>query len=243
MVESLTRRDMLKATGATLLLAATGLADERSETMHEVLDIKGAFEGGKYVLPKLPYAYDALEPVYMAKALEIHHQKHHAGYVKGLNTTLEKLESARKAGDYASITAFSRDLAFHGSGHILHCLLWNSMKPGGVKEIPASLSKAINADFGSVDAFKAQFVAATKGVEASGWGVLAFEPVAGKLMILQSEKHQNLTIWGVAPLLVCDVWEHAYYLQYANDRAQWVDNFMKIANWEYAAERYEAVKS
>jgi Fe-Mn family superoxide dismutase len=200
-----------------------------------------AYQGDTYVLPPLPYEYNALEPLYEEKTLRIHHDKHHAAYVKGLNAALEKLQTARKGNDYSAVKAISRDLAFHGSGHVLHTLFWNSMSPAK-PEVPTSLADAMNKSFGSVDAARAQFAAATKDVEGSGWGILAYEPISDKLLVLQSEKHQNLTIWGVTPLLVCDVWEHAYYLQYANDRATWVDNFMKLANWPFAAERLEQAR-
>ena len=195
-----------------------------------------SYQNGQFVLPSLPYDYKALEPLYDAKTLEIHHTKHHAGYVKGLNTTLDKLAAARKSGDYGAVTALSRDLAFHGSGHVLHCLFWNSMTPEGLKT-PEMLAVAMKDSFGSVEAGQAQFAAATKAVEGSGWGVLAYGPVSDKLFILQCEKHQNLAVWGVVPLLVCDVWEHAYYLLYQNRRPDWVDAFMKLANWEFAAQR------
>jgi len=195
-----------------------------------------SYQNGQFVLPSLPYDYKALEPLYDARTLEIHHTKHHAGYVKGLNSTLDKLAAARKSGDYGAVTALSRDLAFHGSGHVLHCLFWNSMTPGGLKT-PEMLAVAMKDSFGSVEAGQAQFAAATKAVEGSGWGVLAYGPVSDKLFILQCEKHQNLAVWGVVPLLVCDVWEHAYYLLYQNRRPDWVDAFMKLANWEFAAQR------
>jgi Fe-Mn family superoxide dismutase len=201
----------------------------------------GAYKDGRYVLPELPYSYDALEPLYEERTLRIHHTKHHAGYVKGLNSTLEKLDAARRAGDYGSIKELSRALAFHGSGHILHCLFWQSMKPG-TSGMPAPLAKVLEADFGSVDTAKAQLGAAAKEVEGSGWAVLAYEPVGAKLVVLQVEKHQNLTVWGATPLLVCDVWEHAYYLQYANNRGLWVDNFLNLANWSFAAQRLAQAK-
>ncbi len=203
--------------------------------------LAGAFKDGKYILPGLPYAYDALEPLYEGRTLKIHHTKHHLGYVNGLNGTLEKLETVRSSGDFSNIKALSRDLAFNGSGHVLHCLFWQSMRSGGSK-VPSDLAAALKHSFGSVEAGQKQFAAAIKAVEGSGWGVLAYEPVAEKLLILQAEKHQNLTIWAVVPLLVCDVWEHAYYLQYANNRAGWVDNFMKLANWEFAAERLRDIR-
>jgi len=203
--------------------------------------LDGAFESGKYTLPKLPYAYDALAPLYEARTLEIHHTRHHAGYVRGLNATLDKLAAARSAGDYAAIKPLSRDLAFHGSGHLLHCLFWHSMTAKG-SAVPADLAKAMERDFGRVETAQEHFAAATNAVEGSGWGVLAYEPVAEKLLVLQCEKHQNLTIWGAVPLLVADVWEHAYYLQYANRRADWVAAFMKLANWGFASRRLAAAR-
>ena len=214
-----------------------------SLSMAEML---GGAKDGQYILPKLPYGYEALEPAYDAQTLHLHHEKHHAGYVTGLNAALAKLADARKAKDFVAVKALSQAAAFHGSGHILHCLFWNSMSPDAIKapqEPNGDFAKAIQADFGSFDEAKAQFAAATKDVEGSGWGVLAYEPMADKLLILQAEKHQNLTFWGVTPLLVCDVWEHAYYLKYQNRRADWVDAFVKqLANWPFAARMYAAAK-
>jgi Fe-Mn family superoxide dismutase len=258
-----TRRGVLKAGSLTLLgygiLGEIGMertqgteqkTEGRGQRIEEVKPqgrggaagaMAAAYQGDTYVLPPLPYEYNALEPLIDEKTMRIHHDKHHAGYVKGLNTALEKLQAARKSNDYGTIKAVSRDLAFNGSGHMLHTLFWNSMSPAK-PEVPALLTDAFNRSFGSVDAAKAQFAAATKDVEGSGWGVLAYEPVSDKLLILQSEKHQNLTVWGVTPLLVCDVWEHAYYLKYANERTAWVDNFMKMANWPFAAERLDQAR-
>jgi Fe-Mn family superoxide dismutase len=240
------RREVLKAGSLALLgisaagnTAATAVASGAAETQN-VASLQGAYKNNSYTLPPLPYGYDALEPLYDEKTLRIHHDKHHAGYVKGLNSTLEKLEAARKAGDYSSIKALSRDLAFNGSGHVLHTLFWNSMNPAQ-PGVPNGLAEHLAKSFGSVEAAKSQFAAATKAVEGSGWGLLVYEPIADKLFILQAEKHQDLAIWGAVPLLVCDVWEHAYYLQYANDRGTWVDNFMKMANWPFAAARLEGV--
>ena len=243
MATGLSRRDVMKLAGAAALLTATklGCSEVTDKLSAGQRALGGAFADGRYTLPKLPYPYDALEDLYDARTLQIHHLKHHAGYVNGLNATLEKLAAARKAGDYAEIKALSRALAFHGSGHVLHTLFWNSMKAGG-SEVPDDLAGSMKADFGSVQAAKAQFAAATKDVEGSGWGVLAYEPIGGKLLVLQAEKHQNLTVWGVVPLLVCDVWEHAYYLKYQNRRAEWVDAFMKLADWGFAARRYAAAR-
>ncbi len=202
---------------------------------------EGAYENGKYQLPPLPYGYTALEPLYDEETLRIHHTKHHATYVKGLNEALDKLAEARKDGDYRFIDHLSQLVAFNGSGHILHTLFWHSMSPDK-PEMPASLGDALTESFGSIENAQQQFAAATKKVEGSGWGLLAYEPLADKLLILQCEKHQNLTMWNTIPLLVCDVWEHAYYLKYRNDRPAWVDNFMKLANWPFAAFRLDQVK-
>jgi len=235
METTVSRRDAIKLLGAGTMLAAMDIGCGPAGAAPAAGPGGGeGFGGGKYVLPKLPYAADALEPHYDARTVQIHHDKHHAGYVRGLNATLEKLAAARRGGDYGTVTGLSRDLAFHGSGHMLHCLFWHSMTPR-----PAApggpLAAAMKASFGSVEAAQAHFAAATGAVEGSGWGVLAYEPMGGKLLILQAEKHQDLAVWGATPLLVCDVWEHAYYLKYQNRRADWVAAFMKIANWDFAA--------
>ena len=203
--------------------------------------LEGAFADGKYLLPGLPYATGALEPLYEERMLKLHHEKHHQAYVDGLNKTLMLLDAARKDRDYSSVRGLSGLLAFNGSGHVLHCLFWRSMRPlegrAGAVEPPSELAKAMEKSFGTVEAARAHFAAAAKDVEGGGWAVLAWEPVGDRLVVLQCEKHQNLTVWGVTPLLVCDVWEHAYYLQYQNRRGEFVDNFMKLANWEFAAAR------
>ena len=244
MGKTITRRTAMKLGCGAVLLGLTDIdnAYEVSNSTAPVTrKLTRAFADGKYILPTLPYSYKALEPHYQERPLEIHHTKHHAGYVRGLNQTLEALSAAREFTDYSAIKSLSRNLAFHGSGHVLHSLFWNSMVPGGT-EPTGLLTEAMEKNFGSLDSAKQQFSAAAKKVEGSGWAVLAYEPVGDKLLILQTEKHQNLTFWGAIPLLVCDVWEHAYYLQYANNRSEWVDNFLKLANWNFAAQRYEQAR-
>ena len=171
--------------------------------------------------------------------VKLHHDKHHAAYVAGLNKALSDMESARKTGDFAGVKAISRNLAFHGSGALLHALYWESMCPGGAALKNGLLMGMIVRDFGSFEAFQKQFLAATKEVEGSGWGILALEPTSGRLLILQAEKHQNLTVWGAQPLMACDVWEHAYYLQYQNRRADYVDKWWTIVNWKGTEERFK----
>jgi superoxide dismutase, Fe-Mn family len=240
---SFTRRSALQMGGAAvLMMAADRAVGQTMPASSGGLALPGAFKDGKYALPDLPYGYDALKPVLSDEILHLHHDKHHAAYVAGLNAALDKLQAARQSGDLAAVRALSRDMAFNGSGHVLHTIFWHSMKPGGAK-IEGDFAKAVSDSFGSVEAMTKQLAQASKDVEASGWGILAYEPVAGKLLVMQAERHEDLTIWGVVPLLVCDVWEHAYYLQYQNRRPEWVDNFLKIANWGFAAERYMAARA
>jgi Fe-Mn family superoxide dismutase len=196
-------------------------------------------------LPALPYAYDALEPYIDEQTMRLHHDIHHAGYVKGLNNAEAKLQEARAAGDFALIKHWSREAAFHGSGHLLHSIFWpNMIAASEAKAAPkGALAEAIERDFGSFDAFKAQFIAASGAVEGSGWGILAYRPADDALVILTAEKHQNLTQWGVVPLLVLDVWEHAYYLKYQNRRGEYVKNFFNIINWDDVAGRYEKARA
>jgi superoxide dismutase, Fe-Mn family len=198
---------------------------------------------GKYVLPELTYAKDALEPVIDKMTVELHHDKHHASYVAGANKAEENLQKARDANDYAMIKHWSRELAFHGSGHILHTIYWNNLTAPAKSGKPSSdLDKAFTADFGSYDKMKSQLAAATTAVEASGWGVLGYQALTKKLTVLQCEKHQDLTTWGAIPLLVIDVWEHAYYLKYQNKRADYVNAIFSIVNWDDVSKRYDAAR-
>jgi len=193
----------------------------------------------KYELPKLNYNYDDLEPYIDKKTLEIHYSKHHQGYVDGLNKTSKAIEKARKDGDFTRIKALKKDLAFHGSGHFLHSLYWENLCiPNNCQEYPeGKLFEAIEKQFISYGTFLKEFKAATLTIEGSGWGILA--AIDGELEILTIEKHQDLSIIGAIPILVCDVWEHAYYLQYQNKRSDYIDNFSKIINWDVVGQRYE----
>jgi Fe-Mn family superoxide dismutase len=191
-------------------------------------------ETGRYVLPPLPYDYSALEPYIDATTMRIHHDIHHAGYVRGLNATLDALAEIRNGSRGPDeIKRWSRQLAFDGSGHFLHTLFWHCMSPDGGGQPGGAIGRQIERDFGSFEQFSAQFQDAAASVEGSGWGLLVYEPIAGKLLVMQAEKHQNLTAWGVVPLVVIDVWEHAYYLKYQNRRKDYVGAFMNIINWEF----------
>ncbi len=235
-----TRREMMKGFGvASMALGFGGLYG----TAHASGKKEGgpAAQGECKLLP-LPYPYDALEPWIDKETVTIHHDKHHAGYVKNFNIALRELSEARASGDYSLIKHWSRELAFHGSGHVLHTLYWANMSPKGGGEPKGELLEAMQKSFGGFDKCTAQFAAATNAVEGSGWGILAFEPFRGYLVVLQAEKHQDLTIWGVYPLLVCDVWEHAYYLKYQNRRAEYIKNFFNLIHWEEVEKRYKMAK-
>lgn len=192
----------------------------------------------RHQLPPLPYPADALEPWYDAQTVALHHGAHHQSYVNGLNAAGDKLEAARASGDFATIKALERELAFHGGGHLLHSVFWTNLTPHGGGRPGGALAEAVDQSFGSFDAFLAQFKAATVAVEGSGWGVLAADTACPALAIFQVEKHQNQLIPGWVPILVVDVWEHAYYLKYQNRRAEFVDAVLEhLVNWEDVARR------
>lgn len=194
----------------------------------------------KVTLPELPYSCDALEPYYDTRTVTLHHSKHHAGYVNGFNATLDAIEEARAAADFGAITALERQLAFHGGGHALHSVFWTNLTPDGGGRPSGKLADAITREFGSYDAFEAQLRAAAAGVQGSGWGVLAVEAGTGALAVLAIENHQNQVIPGWLPILVIDVWEHAFYLKYENRKAEWIGAVLDhLVNWQDVARRFE----
>lgn len=192
-------------------------------------------------LPELPYSYDALEPYYDEATVRLHHDAHHKAYIDGLNNAEAKLSEARERGEFALIKHWERELAFHGSGHLLHSLFWKNMAPNSGGSPVGALAEQINQDFGSFEGFKKQFTAAAVAVEGSGWALLVWNLEFKKLEVLQAEKHQNLTQWGVLPLLTVDVWEHAYYLKYQNKRAAWVEAWWNLVNWNEVNERFSGI--
>ena len=195
-----------------------------------------------YTLPELPYAYNALKPHYDEQTFRFHHEMHHKAYFDGLNNALSKLAQARENGDYALIKHWEKELAFQGSGQVLHTLFWENMTPQSSGNPSGDLLKQIEQDFGSFEAFQKQFSAAAGAVEGSGWAVLGWQPQLGQLLITQVEKHQDLTVWGIVPLLILDVWEHAYYLKYQNRRAEWIKAWWNIVNWEVVEKRFETAR-
>jgi Fe-Mn family superoxide dismutase len=194
-------------------------------------------------LPALPYAPEALEPWYDAQTVRLHHGAHHRAYVTGLNNAEVKLAEARARGDLGLVKHWSRELAFHGCGHMLHSIFWTNMKPGGGGLPTGELARQIDKDFGSFDAYRAQFLAAGDTVEGSGWGLLVRNRELGRLEILACEKHQNQAWWQSTVLLALDVWEHAYYLKYQNKRPDWTRAFLDhLVSWDDVAARLAAAR-
>lgn len=194
-----------------------------------------------YTLPELDYAYDALEPHISAEIMELHHTKHHANYVAGANAALEALQKAREEGTIgAQVTALSKNLAFNLGGHTNHSIFWKNLSPNGGGQPTGALAEAMDRDFGSFDAFKDHFKAAALGLQGSGWAVLGFDHIAGRLVIEQMTDQQgNLSI-NLTPLLMLDMWEHAFYLQYKNVKADYVEAVWNVFNWDDVAARFDA---
>jgi Fe-Mn family superoxide dismutase len=195
-----------------------------------------------YELPDLPYDYAALEPHYSARVLELHHDKHHAKYVKDLNTTLERLEEARAKEDYESLVGLEKTLAFNLSGHVLHSLFWKNLSPDGGDQPEGGLATALDEHFGSFDAFRLQLSKAVVTVQGSGWGALAWEPLDKRLVVEQVYDHQGNIGSGSLPLLVIDAWEHAFYLQDQNRKDEYVEAIWNVVNWADVQARFEKVR-
>jgi len=193
-----------------------------------------------YSLPKLPYDYKALAPNISEEQLTLHHTKHHNAYVTGANALLQKFDAARKNNADLDMKAALRELSFHVGGFRLHNLFWGNLAPagkGGGGAPKGELAKALDAEFGKFDRFKKEFTQTANSVEGSGWAVLSYCRMTGRPIIVQIEKHNVNVIPGFAVLMVLDVWEHAYYLDYKNDRAKFVEAFWNIVNWGEANTR------
>lgn len=187
-----------------------------------------------YTLPALPYDYKALSPHISEEQLRIHHTKHHQGYVNGANAIYEKLDRARKEGTDLDVKAVLRELSFHVGGFLLHALYWENMAPAGAGggAPKGTLAALIEKEFGSFDRMKKEFTTAANSVEGSGWAALTYCQKTERLLVMQIEKH-NVNVYPSFPILLAvDVWEHAYYIDYKNDRASYLENFWSIVNWD-----------
>ena len=198
-----------------------------------------------YKLPNLPYDFSALEPVISAEIMQLHYSKHHQGYVTNLNTALEKHREAEAKGDLSAMIALQQAIKFNGGGHINHSIFWPTLAPvskGGGELSKGELMHALQTEYGSFDAFMEKLSTASIGIQGSGWGWLGCQKSGGKLVISTCSNQDPLSSLGYIPLFGIDVWEHAYYLQYKNARADYVKNIWKIVNWKNVEERYLQAK-
>ncbi len=196
-----------------------------------------------YTLPDLAYDYGALEPHISARIMELHHDKHHATYVKGANTALEKLAEIRAKGDFATVAMLERNLAFNVSGHVLHSVFWTNLSPDGGGPPTGLVASALDEAFGGFEPFKQQMTEAAASIQGSGWALASWEPMAGRLVVQQVHDHQGQHGQGTVPLLAIDAWEHAYYLQYENKKADFFEAVWNVVNWTDVARRFEAARS
>ena len=194
----------------------------------------------EYTLPELPYDYSALAPSISGTVMELHHGKHHQAYVTGANTALAQLAEARDAGSLGYVNKLEKDLAFNLGGHVNHSIFWTNMSPNGGDKPVGELASAIDDFFGSFDKFQAHFTATALGVQGSGWSVLAWDSIGQRLIIQQFFDHQGNFAAATVPLLLLDVWEHAYYLDYQNVRADYVKAFWQIVDWSNVQARFGA---
>ena len=196
----------------------------------------------QYVLPDLRYDYGALEPHISGKIMELHHDKHHAGYVKGANTAIEKLDEAREKEDFTRVAAMEKALAFNLSGHVLHSLFWQNLTPKANDRPSGAVAERITNDFGSFEKLKKQMNEVAGTIMGSGWAALVWEPLGGRLLTTQIYDHQSNLAQGGIPLMVIDAWEHAFYLQYQNRKTEFFDAIWNCWNWKDVADRFDAAR-
>ena len=196
-----------------------------------------------YSLPELTYDYAALEPWISGQIMELHHSKHHAAYVAGANTALEQMAEARESGNFGTIPMLEKNLAFHLGGHVNHSIFWQNLSPEGGDKPTGELASAIDDQFGSFDAFRAHFGAAANSIQGSGWAILAWEPLGQRLIIEQLHDQQGNIPHSTTPLLMLDMWEHAFYLQYKNVKAEYVKAFWNVVNWADVQARLDRARS
>lgn len=235
-----TRRDFIQNAGiasAGVLLASTDVVGaEASGYVDKLTNVNG-----KYEAAPLPFAYDALEPHIDARTVELHYNFHHKPAAAAATKAEDALAKSRETNDFALVKFYEKELSYQLSSHILHTIYWTSVSGKG-GEPSGAFAKAIDRDFGSYSRFKAQLLAASLAVEASGWGIVGYLPATDRIMVLQCENHQKLTAWGIQPLLVLDVFEHAYYLKYQNKRNDYLNQLTSLLNWDNAALRLQSAQ-
>lgn len=230
------RSEFLKTTtilGAASLLPTSAFSANLADNgIDKLVDDKGDF-----IQMPLPYNQNFLEPSMDEETLGLHYTFHHGGAVKGANKDLQMIKKAMEENNFETVDFWTKKLSHHLSSHILHSIFWTNLT-NKKTEPKGELLKQIERDFGTHDKLKMYLAKTSKDVDGSGWGILGYHPITKKLSIMQCENHERLTQWGIIPLLVVDVWEHAYYLKYKNKRADFVDAMLNILNWDNVAQRY-----
>ncbi|GAA1482294.1 superoxide dismutase [Gordonia sinesedis] len=197
-----------------------------------------------YTLPDLPYDYSALEPHISARIMELHHDKHHATYVKGANDTLEKLAAAREDGTIGDkVLGLSKTLAFHLGGHTNHSIFWQNMSPDGGGKPEGELAAAIDEQYGDFDKFQNQFTNAATTLQGSGWAILAYDTIGKQLIIFQLTDQSGNIPAAIIPIVMLDMWEHAFYLDYQNVKPDYVKAWWNVVNWEDAGQRFDRARA
>jgi len=196
-----------------------------------------------YTLPDLPYDYGALEPHISGEIMQLHHDKHHNTYVTALNEVLEKLAAAREKGDFGAIVGMEKTLSFNLGGHLNHTVFWKNLSPDGGDKPDGELAAAINESFGSFDGFQAHFTSAATTIQGSGWAILAWDALGQSLHIVQLYDQQANVPVCMVPIVMVDMWEHAFYLQYKNVKPDYVKAWWNVVNWADAAARFEAART
>ena len=220
--------------GATLLPGNSPLTANLSENgIDKLVD-----NDGNFVQSALPYSNNFLEPAMDEETVSLHYTYHHGGAVKGANKDIQMIKKALDENNLDTVDFWSKKLSYHLSSHILHSIFWTNLT-NKRNDPKGDLMKQIEKDFGSYDKLKGYLVRTSKEVDGAGWGILGYHPITKKLTVMQCENHEKITQWGVIPLLVIDVWEHAYYLKYKNKRGDFVDALFNILNWENVAQRFE----
>lgn len=196
-----------------------------------------------YELPDLAYDYSALEPHVSGRIMELHHNKHHAAYVKGANAALAQLHELREKNDFTAISMLEKNLAFNVSGHVLHSVFWTNLSPHGGGEPDGELGDVIDETFGGFPAFRQQMTEAATTIQGAGWALASWEPFAGRLVVQQVYDHQGNHGQGTVPLLAIDAWEHAFYLQYENRKPEFLAALWNLVSWADVAARLQRVAS
>jgi Fe-Mn family superoxide dismutase len=225
----------------SLSLGALSILPANSMFAHSLNDLKTdqlADDTGNFVLAPLPYKFEFLEPYMDAETVNLHYTFHHGGAVKGANKDRQMIKKALDENNLETVDFWTKKLSYHFSSHALHSIFWTNLT-NKKTEPKGELLKRIEKNFGTYDKLKAYIAATSKNVDGNGWGILAYQPHNDSLSIIQCENHEKLTQWGAVPLLVIDVWEHAYYLKYKNKRGDFVDALFNIINWENVEQRFD----